>query len=30
MIYLRDVFAGDGGVTFAKAEWNTKLQKIYL
>jgi len=30
MIYLKDVFAGDGGVTFAKAEWNTKLQKDLL
>jgi|TARA_B100000902_G_scaffold209662_1_gene199507 hypothetical protein len=30
MIYLRDVFEGDGGVTFAKKEWNTKLQQELL
>lgn len=30
MIYLRDVFDGDGGVTFAKKEWNTKLQEELL
>ena len=30
MIYLRDVFENDGGVTFAKKEWNTKLQKELL
>jgi len=30
MIYLRDVFEGDGGVTFAKKEWNTKLQQDLL
>lgn len=30
MIYLRDVFEGDGGVTFAKKEWNTKLQEELL
>ena len=27
MIYLRDVFEGDGGVTFAKKEWNAKLER---
>ena len=30
MIYLRNVSEGDGGVTFAKKEWNTKLKKNYL
>tara|TARA_Y100001958_G_C21226625_1_gene552083 strand:- start:861 stop:1550 length:690 start_codon:yes stop_codon:yes gene_type:complete len=30
MIYLRDVGKGDGGTTFAKKEWNTKLQKELL
>ena len=30
MIYLRDVYDGDGGVTFAKKEWNTKLQEELL
>ena len=30
MIYLRDVFEGDGGVTFAKKEWNTKIQEELL
>lgn len=30
MIYLRDVYEGDGGVTFAKKEWNTKLQQELL
>jgi len=30
MIYLRDVFEGDGGVTFAKKEWNTKIQQELL
>lgn len=30
MIYLRNVSEGDGGVTFAKKEWNTKLQQELL
>ena len=30
MIYLRNVSEGDGGVTFAKKEWNTKLQQDLL
>ena len=30
MIYLRDVENRDGGVTFAKKEWNTKLQEELL
>jgi len=30
MIYLRNVSGGDGGVTFAKKEWNTKLQQELL
>ena len=30
MIYLRDVYEGDGGITFAKKEWNTKLQEELL
>lgn len=30
MIYLRSVSEGDGGVTFAKKEWNTKLQQELL
>ncbi len=30
MIYLRDVGNGDGGITFAKKEWNTKLQEDLL
>ena len=30
MIYLRNVSQGDGGVTFAKKEWNTKLQQELL
>ena len=30
MIYLRDVSEGDGGVTFAKKEWNNKLQQELL
>jgi hypothetical protein len=30
MIYLRDVYEGDGGITFAKKEWNTKLQQELL
>ena len=30
MIYLRDVYSGDGGITFAKKEWNTKLQQELL
>ncbi len=30
MIYLRDVNKGDGGTTFAKKEWNTKLQEELL
>ena len=30
MIYLRNVSKGDGGVTFAKKEWNTKLQQELL
>ena len=30
MIYLRDVSEGDGGITFAKKEWNTKLQQELL
>ena len=30
MIYLRNVSEGDGGVTFAKKAWNTKLQQELL
>ena len=30
MIYLRNVSEGDGGITFAKKEWNTKLQQELL
>jgi hypothetical protein len=30
MIYLRNVSEGDGGVTFAKKEWNTQLQQDLL
>ena len=30
MIYLRNVSEGDGGVTFAKKEWNNKLQQELL
>ena len=30
MIYLRDVQDGDGGITFARKEWNTKLQEELL
>ena len=30
IIYLRDVDKGDGGITFAKKEWNTKLQEELL
>ncbi len=30
MIYLSDVDIGDGGITFANSEWNTKLQKELL
>ena len=30
MIYLRDVGEGDGGITFAKKEWNTSLQEELL
>ncbi len=30
MIYLRDVGDGDGGITFAKKEWNTTLQEELL
>ena len=30
MIYIRNVGPGDGGITFAKKEWNTKLQEELL
>ncbi len=30
MVYLRDVNSEDGGITFAKKEWNTKLQEELL